>query len=179
MLVNSIKTLGLTLLLLCTYYCSCAQTKDNLEAINSQVWSQFYEAFETLNPELMANIHSKEMVRVSGGTTILDYETYINNYRNNYKRLKTIGDTRHIALRFFERINTNTTASERGIYKLTVNKDKEDEQSYYGQFHVILKKQEGIWMITLDYDSNENNTIGENQFLKAHDIDNFEPFIKN
>ena len=34
-------------------------------------------------------------------------------------------------------INNKTTASERGIYQLTVNKGKPEEQKYYGQFHVI------------------------------------------
>jgi len=154
-----------------------AQIKEDLEAVNTQVWSKFYSAFETLNAEHMADIHADDLVRVSGGSNIQDYDTYINNYRNNYKRLKAQGGKRNIALRFFERLNNGNVASERGIYQLTVNKGMQDEQSYYGQFHVILKKRDGRWKITLDYDSNENNTVGESQFLAAHALDNLEVFI--
>ena len=154
-----------------------SQTSENLKAINT-TWSKFYKAFETLNAQLMADIHSKDLVRVSGGSQILDYDTYIENYRQSFKSVKEQGNTRHISLRFFERLNNGSTASERGIYKLTVNKEKQDEQSYYGQFLVIFKKVGNTWMILVDYDSNENNTIGEKQFLEAHAIDDFSPFVK-
>lgn len=154
------------------------QSLDNLKAIN-QVWAKFYQAFETLDDQPMAEIHSKALVRISGGSRILDYETYINNYKRQFQTNRTNNSTRNIALRFFERINNDSVASERGIYKLTVNKGKSDEQHYYGQFHVIMKKEKGSWKITMDYDSNENNTIDEKSFQKAYAIDDFKPFVNN
>ncbi|WP_412560315.1 YybH family protein [Winogradskyella sp. MIT101101] len=153
----------------------CAQNLDNLKAINA-VWGKFYKAFETLDYTLMADIHAEDLVRVSGGKLILDYETYITNYKTNFERSKATGQTSDISLRFFERINNNSTASERGIYKLTRNKGTENEQSYYGQFHVLFKKIDGEWKITLDYDSSEGGTTGEDDFNKAFAIDDFEKF---
>ncbi|NNC45537.1 MAG: hypothetical protein HKN99_06610, partial [Winogradskyella sp.] len=61
-------------------------------------------------------------------------------------------------------------------YKLTQSDGTSSPNHYYGQFHVIMEKIDGQWLITMDYDSNENNTIGEEAFMKAYTIDNFEPF---
>ncbi len=152
-----------------------AQKKVHLEAINT-TWAKFYEAFETLDYTLMAEIHSKDLVRVSGGRSIIDYDTYVNNYKATFERDKTAGQTNHISLRFFERICNETTASERGIYKLVRNKGTDREQAYYGQFHVLFKKMDGEWKITMDYDSSEGGTINEDSYNKAYAIDDFEKF---
>ena len=50
-----------------------AQTKDNFEHIN-KTWSKFHKAFETLDYRLMAEIHSEDLVRISGGKRISDYQ---------------------------------------------------------------------------------------------------------
>ncbi|WP_299123604.1 nuclear transport factor 2 family protein [uncultured Winogradskyella sp.] len=155
---------------------SSAQSLDNLKAINS-VWSKFYKAFETLDYTLMAEIHSKDLVRISGGKRIINYTTYINNYKAGFKRDKESNQSQSISLRFFERINNDSAASERGIYKLVRNKGTENEQAYYGQFHVLFKKTNGEWKITMDYDSSEGETIGEEDYKKAFAIDDFDKFL--
>ena len=157
---------------------SSAQNTDYLKSINT-VWAKFYKAFETLDYTLMAEIHAKDLVRVSGGRTIIDYDTYINNYKVGFERDKKAGHTSTISLRFFERLCNGKTASERGIYKLVRNKGTENEKAYYGQFHVIMKNIEGEWKITMDYDSSEGDTIGEDDYSKAFAIDDFEKFVKN
>ncbi|MFC0605153.1 nuclear transport factor 2 family protein [Winogradskyella pulchriflava] len=153
-----------------------AQKADNLKAINI-VWAKFYKAFETLDYTLMADIHSKDLVRVSGGKRILDYDTYINNYKVGFESDKKAGQTSTISLRFFERISNEFTASERGIYKLVRNKGTDNEQAYYGQFHVVLKKINDEWKITMDYDSSESGTIDEDDYKKAFAIDDFDKFL--
>ena len=155
---------------------TCAQNLDNFKAINA-VWDKFYKAFETLDYTLMADIHSKDLVRVSGGKRILDYDTYIKNYKIGFEQSKETNQTSNISLRFFERLNNDTTASERGIYRLIRNKGTKDEKAYYGQFHVLFKKINGEWKITLDYDSSEGGTIGEDDFNKAFAINDFEKFL--
>ena len=152
------------------------QTTNNLKEIN-QVWYKFYEAFDSLDYELMAEIHSEDLIRISGGKRISDYETYINNYKRRFEDKKKKGETNEISLRFFERINNDSIASERGIYKLVRNKNRLDEKTYYGQFHVIFKKENGTWKIFMDYDSNEKNTIGEEAYLKAHGIEEIDKFV--
>lgn len=170
-------------IIVCILFCiafinqSNSQTLNNLEDINT-VWSQFYQAFDSLDYQYMAKIHSKKLLRISGGKRILGYETYIAHYKKQFKNAKKDNMTNNISLRFFERINNDSIASERGIYKLSRNKNKPDEQVYYGQFHVILKKEKAVWKIVMDYDSNESNSIGEKDYLKAHGINEFDKFIK-
>ncbi|WP_138434648.1 nuclear transport factor 2 family protein [Winogradskyella algicola] len=172
------KTL-ITIFFVClTVVFGFSQTKTNLEDINT-TWEKFYTAFETLDYTLMAEIHSEDLVRVSGGKRILDYDTYINNYKAGFERDKAAGQTSTISLRFFERINNDTNASERGIYKLVRNKGTDNEKAYYGQFHVLLKKSKGTWKITMDYDSSEGGTIDEDQYQEAFAIDDFEKFTSN
>lgn len=165
----------LALFLVVSFNQSNAQHIDHLKAING-VWSKFYSAFETLDYTLMAGIHAKDLVRVSGGKNILDYNTYINNYKSGFQRDKDANVTSTISLRFFERINNDSTASERGIYKLIRNKDTETEQTYYGQFHVLFRKTNGEWKIIMDYDSTESGTIGEEDYNKAYAINDFDKF---
>ena len=82
-----------------------------------------------------------------------------------------------IALRFFERITSSSVSSERGVYKLTRNPNTEKEQHFYGQFHVIMKKIGDKWIITMDYDSSESNTIDAEDFNKAYAIDDLEKYL--
>ena len=126
----------------------------------------------------MAEIHSKDLIRISGGQRISNYESYINRYKSNFAYSKENGITNNISLRFFERINNDSIASERGIYQLIRNKGKADAQSYYGQFHVLFKKEQGEWKILMDYDSTEGNTIDEKDFQEASEINDFKNFIK-
>ncbi|WP_298904742.1 nuclear transport factor 2 family protein [uncultured Psychroserpens sp.] len=171
------KTILIIVLFLAFSTQAKAQSIENLKEINL-VWDKFYKAFSTLNYKLMADIHSKKLVRISGGKNIIDYETYINNYKTGFKRDANNNTTSNISLRFFERINTKSTASERGVYQLVRNKGKANEQKYYGQFHVIFAKENGEWKITMDYDSSEFDTIDKEDFDKAYAIDDFEKFIK-
>ena len=55
---------------------------------------------------------------------------------------------------------------EIGIYKLT-RYNGATPTSYYSKFNVTLKKVSGIWKIHSDSDTNEENTISEEDFLKG------------
>jgi len=153
-----------------------AQTTNNLKEIN-EVWYQFYQTFDSLDYQPMAAIHSKNLIRIAGGKRISDYETYINNYKKRFVEQKKKGETNEISLRFFERISNDSIASERGVYKLVRNKNRHDERAYYGQFHVILMKENDTWKIFMDYDSNESNSIGEDDYAKAYGIENIDKFV--
>ncbi|GGI56650.1 hypothetical protein GCM10011444_09590 [Winogradskyella haliclonae] len=150
----------------------------NLKDIN-KTWEKFYKAFDNLDYTLMANIHSEKLIRISGGNRITDYKTYINNYKATFDRARENKTSNTIALRFFERISNDSTASERGVYKLTRIENGKSPKSYYGQFHVIFIKENNTWKILMDYDSSEGNTIGEEAYQKARDINNFDAFKNN
>ncbi|MFD0964667.1 YybH family protein [Pseudofulvibacter geojedonensis] len=162
---------------LITFSSSLAQTKNDLNEINA-VWEQFYQAFNSLDASLMANIHSKKLIRISGGNRIKDYKTYIDGYKKQFKKAREDKTTNKISLRFFERIANDSIASERGIYKLERKEVNKELKIFYGQFHVLLAKENGNWKIIMDYDSNENNSIGEEEYRKAYGINNLDAFIK-
>lgn len=167
----------LKLFLLTTFFVShviICQNNKNLEQINKDVWEQFTKAFETSDYILFGSLHSEDLIRVGGdGKRILSKENYIKGYEN---RWTNNNQERTISFRFLERIINDDSGSERGIYKLTVNKGTQNEQHYYGKFHVILRKESGIWKILVDYDSSENNTINESSFINAFHQDDLDSY---
>lgn len=156
---------------------SNSQSIENFEKIN-KIWDTFYKAFDSLDYMSMAKIHSKKLIRISGGKKIIDYGTYIKGYKTTFEKAKEDMVSNTISLRFFERIHNDSVASERGIYKLVRNKNQGNQQIYYGQFHVLFAKENGIWKIIMDYDSNEGNSIGEKEYLNAYGINQFDVFMK-
>ncbi len=161
------------LLFLLTNISIFSQNED-LKDINIQVWQNFTKAYEMLDYNLFESLHSENLVRVSGNSkTIKDKIAYINGYK---KWWKTKDKQQTISFRFLERIINNDKASERGIYKLTINSNTENEKNHYGKFHVIHIKENGIWKILVDYDSSENEAINEASYLEAFAIGDFEKY---
>ncbi|PWI29116.1 hypothetical protein DI383_13270 [Flavobacteriaceae bacterium LYZ1037] len=166
------KTINILLLVcfLATFH-SFSQNETNLKEIDNQIWLPFTKAFETFDYSLFASIHSIDLVRINADNNQIQNKiSYINNYKERWK-FKDREQT--ITFRFFERLNNENTASEHGIYKLTINPETDQEQSYYGQFHVILRNENGQWKIMVDYDSSENKTIDASRFNQAFAIDDY------
>lgn len=142
-----------------------------LTEINTQIWEPFSVAFETSNFELFGSLHSDDLIRIGAdGKRILKKDLYIQGYKNKWSNKK---QNRTISFRFLERIVNDKLGSERGIYKLTINSQTEQEQSYYGKFHVILRKEDSVWKILVDYDSSEGNTINSDSYENAFAINDF------
>lgn len=159
------KLISISILFILSIKSSFSQEHKNLQEINTQIWEPFSKAFETSDHQLFASLHSDNLIRVGAdGNQILNKEDYIKGYKASWE---TNNQKRTIAFRFLERLATNDRASERGIYKLTINPESTNEQSYYGKFHVILTKESGTWKILLDYDSSEGNTIDEISYKKC------------
>jgi ketosteroid isomerase-like protein len=151
-----------------------SQNKQQLESINQNIWQNFTKAFEIQDANLFESLHAENLIRITGdGKRIRTKSSYIDGYK---QRWANTNNTQTIAFRFLERISNETHASERGIYKLTVNKGLKNEKSYYGKFHVLLQKITNVWKIIVDYDSSENNTINETSFQKAYAIDDYEKY---
>ena len=151
-----------------------AQYIDVFEQINKDVWYRFYAAYDSLDYTISEAIHTSDVMRIPANQgQIIDYKSYMNGIKTSFEHAREKGETRSISLRFFERLANDSIASERGIYKFTLNKGNQDERNYYGQFHVLLVNRNGKWKILMDYDSNENNTIGEEDYQSAHAIDDF------
>jgi hypothetical protein len=151
-----------------------AQENKCLKEINDQVWVNFTKSFETFNHKLFESLHAENFVRASGNSkTLNEKKTYIKGYENRWKSPK---NTQTISFRFLERFCDEKRASERGIYKFTTNPGKENEQSFYGKFHVVLVKKENNWNFLVDYDSDEGNTINKSSYEEAYGINDFSKY---
>ncbi len=148
-----------------------AQNHETLKSVNLEIWANFTKAYETLDYDLFASIHSDSLIRISGNSKhIKDKQTYIDGYKKWWEN-KSLTHT--ISFRFLERIHNSKKVAERGIYKLTRNPNTVEEKSFYGKFHVIHKKENGKWKIIVDYDSNEGDSIDENSYQNAFEINDF------
>jgi len=151
-----------------------SQEHKTLKEINSQVWKTFTKAFETYDYTLFSSIHSPNLIRINGdGKSIKLFPEYIEGYKNRWSNKN---ENQTISFRFLERIANKDYASERGIYKLTVNLNTVNERSYYGKFHVLLKREDELWKLIMDYDSSELNTINEASYNAAFAIDDYKKY---
>lgn len=168
------KSFKLIVLLLFVCQVIYAQNSEALKAINTEIWKPFTKAFETSDYQLFASIHAPSLIRVSGNQkSIRSFNSYMEGYKKRWENAKA---NQSISFRFFERIAGEDLASERGIYRFTVDPGLETERHFYGQFHVLHRKSNGVWKIILDYDSDEKNTINKASYDAAYAIDDFKRF---
>jgi ketosteroid isomerase-like protein len=136
--------------------------------INEQVWKLFIKNFNEQNTDGFMAVHSKNVVRSPRDTKVVwNWDEYYKNQKEGDERGKAASSNRQLELRFTERINSTSNAVEVGIYKTSVTRPDGTSRSFYGRFHVVLRKENGIWKILVDTDSSEGKTISEKEFLAA------------
>lgn len=145
-----------------------------LKELNRDVWVPFSEAFKANDAERFAGLHSKDLVRVeSGRKKVLDFEQYAEANRRSFAERKAKGPRVEIAFRFLERLASDKAASERGIFEAAATMPGGEAQRFYGKFHVISRKENGVWKILVDYDSDEGGTIDQKAYQAAFAMDDF------
>ena len=148
----------------CTAFAQGSETE-----INDQVWKPFIKSFNTRNSTAFLAVHSKDVVRSPrDAKDVFGWDEYLLQLERG--KSKTPGGQRLIELRFTERIVKDQLAVDVGIYKTTFQDKKGVRKSDYGRFHVVLRKEYGIWKILVDMDSSEGGTIGEKDFLAAQEM---------
>lgn len=136
--------------------------------INAQVWEPFIQHFNNNNTEGFMAVHSRDVVRSPrDGKAVWNWDEYAKEQQAGDKQDRDAKRKRTLELRFTERIYGNNQAVEVGIYKTSYLIPDGTSQSFYGRFHVVLRKESGVWKILVDTDSSENNSITETDFLKA------------
>lgn len=137
-------------------------------AINDQVWKPFIQSYNTRDTDGFLAVHSKDVVRSPrDAKLVLTWSEYYEHQKRGDDQGKGSGNKRQLDLRFTERIASDAQAVEVGIYKVTVADKEGNTRAFYGRFHVVLRKENGIWKILADTDSSEGNTIDEQDFLQA------------
>jgi len=135
---------------------SFGQSESLQNQINEQVWKQFIKAFNNRDDEGFKAVHSKEVIRVSqDDNQVIGYKEYFKPVPDSVKA-KWGQWKREIQLRFIQRIASGDKAFEVGYYKSTsTNTSTGQSRTGYGKFHVLLRKENGIWKILMDADANE------------------------
>ena len=152
--------------------------QNRLLEINKDIWIPFSEAYAAGDADKYIALHSPEFVRASvSGAHTTDLHGYAMNVLRSFNRNSISGGRTTIEFRFIERFASEITAFERGIYKYTYFPLSGNPISGYGKFHVVSRKEKGVWKILMDYDSNEGGTIDVEDFEAAyavHDIRKFD-----
>ena len=143
--------------------------------INEQVWKPFTQAIMTKDVEKFISVHSKDLVRAErDGKRVLTYDQYKAGMMKNWPTWKENDQKNNsqytFELRFLERISNDTQAFEVGYFKNETITAGQKRLSY-GQFHVALRKENGVWKILVDSDSSNGKTITEEMFLAAKAIE--------
>jgi len=142
--------------------------QDAKQEINNQVWLPFIKTFNERDSKAFMELHSKDLVRSSRDSkTVLNWTDYAQQMEKGDRRENEQKSKRELELRFTERIAQNDLAIDVGIYKTTYTTENKPPRSFYGRFHVALRKENGVWKILVDTDSSEGNTITEQDFLAA------------
>ncbi len=137
------------------------------EAINKDVWLNFMEAYENKDASLFNQIHTDDVLRISPDRNVMHIgQEYKDRNLETFNRWNERKIKQKIEFSFLSRSRKKDWAYEVGIFKLT-RYGRGQSQTYYGKFHVTLKKVDGLWKIYIDSDTNENGTIGETDFLRG------------
>ena len=145
--------------------------------INRDIWAPFSEAYASNDADKYLALHTQDFIRANGNDkSSSDLAGYRKEVERSFKWAAEKGGRTTIEFRFFERIASASTASERGIYKYSYFPKEGEPNIGYGKFHVILRKEAGTWKILTDYDSNEGGKIGEADYKAAMAVDDFAKF---
>jgi ketosteroid isomerase-like protein len=150
-------------------FCALSVLAQNAqEEINSQVWKPFIKSFNERDTKTFLALHSKDVVRAPRDSKVVwNWDQYYAQQEKGDKRENAVNSKRMLELRFTERIASADQAVEVGVYKTTNINSAGVARSFYGRFHVVLRKEQGVWKILVDTDSSENNSISEKDYLAA------------
>lgn len=147
-----------------------------VQEINDQVWKPFTQAIMNQDVQKFISVDSKDLVRAErDGKRVLSYDQYKTGMEQNWPKWKESNKKSNVQytfeLRFLERISNETQAFEVGYFKNETINPNGEKQLSFGQFHVALRKENGVWKILVDSDSNNGKTITEEMFLAAKPIE--------
>ena len=146
-------------LALITFLSFNSNAQSNTESIQKEidktVWKPFQKAFQTLDSKALNAIYADKTLRVTP-QGIDTEEAYKLGNIERFKASKDNGVSIQLDFWFDSRFTNESTSYEVGFYRIraTVGENLNDS---YGQFHIVLKKLDGEWKITQDWDTTTIN----------------------
>jgi len=142
------------------------------EEINQQVWKPFQQNYAQLDAAAFMSLHTGDVIRIiRDNDKILKGQAYAQEVQNNSSAARERGARRSIDFRFTERFAQNNHAYEAGYYKVVSSYGEGEQYTFYGQFDVILRRENGRWKIMVDSDTSKNGTLTEADFLKGEPME--------
>jgi hypothetical protein len=147
-----------------------AQQKEMIKEINEHIWKPFIRSFNASDDEGFKAVHSKELIRVlQDDKEIFGYDRYFQRQPDSIKA-KWDNWKKNIELRFTHRIAGNDKAFDVGYYKTTsTNLQTGEVRKSIGKFHVLMRKEIGVWKILMDADTKEG--ASQELFNKADPLE--------
>lgn len=147
------KKYFLAFILIFTLSMQAQNTKlDIQKEIDNTVWKPFQKAFETLDGKALNALYAPDVLRVtpSGIDTENSFKAAnTERFNNNLKN----GDSITLDWWWDDRKTIEDTSYEVGFYRIAFATAQGTTQYSYGQFHIVLKKIDGHWKITQDWDT--------------------------
>ncbi len=149
--MKNIQNILSVIVLLCLTNGFAQQSSVVQKEIDETLWKPFQKAFEALDGDALNNLYAKEVLRVTpagidteNAFKLANVERFKNNQAEGIEiQLDFWLDSRH---------TNEHTSYEVGFYRIRF-KTKTGVNTAYGQFHIVLKKIEGAWKITQDWDT--------------------------
>lgn len=129
-----------------------SQAKDKRQIeIDQQVWKPFHAAFEARDAKVLNALYADEVLRVTPNG-VDTQNLFKQQNTDSYSNSRNSGTKTSLDFWFESRQTTDDTSYEIGIFKIT-SETNGTSSTFYGQFHIVIKKINGTWKITQDWDS--------------------------
>lgn len=126
--------------------------------VNQTLWKPFVESWSSFDAKTFNNLHTDDVLRASrGGLTI--GKAYKDRTTQSFARSLEGKGKRMIHFWFEQRVYSGDTGYEVGYYKVVNKQPGEEDRLFYARFHVVLKKESGLWKIAQDWDASSINGI--------------------
>ncbi|MEQ9404696.1 MAG: nuclear transport factor 2 family protein [Cyclobacteriaceae bacterium] len=145
--------------------------KETENQVNEQVWKPFKKSWEERDAKAFNALHTDDVLRISKWSGIKVGSEYKDQITENYKRKD---DTKRTIDFWLEhRIYSKTIGYEVGYLKIVSQRPGEDPRYSYSRFHVVLRKENGVWKIAQDWDTNNvnGNEVTAEEYAKGIPLD--------
>jgi hypothetical protein len=146
------KKLIVILIAFCFVNFGYSQKKDSKlsDEILQQIWKPFKKSFDSKDAKAFNFLHTSEVLRINSWG-IKQGEVYKNGITESYSRISK--KTRTIAFWIEQSVFSETIAHQIGYYAVTYKEPNKKDKTNFAQFQVTLKKINGIWKISQDFDT--------------------------
>ncbi len=123
------------------------------EAALDAVYARFSEAYEKLDPQIVANLYTEDARYLSGGDgdMLRGRPAILDNFASFFTRSKENGVALRIEFRIVDRALSDDLAYDVGYYRLVSKKSDGEERTSVGKFVTVAKRQaDGAWQFHVD-----------------------------